>query len=108
MNLLRFLTVTIASAVLVGCGTTDPQVRAKTSQLRQGMSQGQVKRIFGEPNKVDHDDGYHHGYHPYGYYGYRGYGRGGEEIEWEYDNYDLKVTFRRGSGASWVVKEWDY
>ena len=46
--------------------------------------------------------------HRNGYYGYRGYGRGDEEIEWEYDNYDLKITFRRGSGGGWVVKEWDY
>ena len=107
MNLLRFLTVTVTCAVLAGCGTTDPQTKAKVSQLRQGMSQGQVKRIFGEPNKVEHDDGYHHGFHPYGYYGYRGYGRDGEEVEWEYDQYDLKVTFRRGS-SGWVVKEWDY
>jgi hypothetical protein len=105
MNLLRTIAVAAASAMLVGCATDEPQARAKTSQLREGMSQGQVKRIFGQPDKVDHDDGYHHGY-GIPYYGWHGRGGGEEEVTWEYRNPKLEVTFRRGSGG-WVVKEWD-
>ena len=108
MNLLRTLTVAAASAMLVGCASNDtPQNRAKVSQLREGMSQGQVSRIFGQPNRVDHDEGYRHGY-GIPYYGWRGhgYGRDEEELTWEYENPKLEVTFRRGRGG-WVVKEWD-
>lgn len=94
--------------MLVGCGTTDnPQNRAKLSQLREGMSQGQVARIFGQPNKVDRDDGYHRG-HYVPYYGWRGHGYGEEELNWEYENPKLEVTFRRSRGGGWIVKEWDY
>jgi len=109
MNLLRILTVAAASATLVGCATNDnPQARAKISQLREGMTQSQVRSIFGQPNKVDHDDGYHHGY-GVPYYGWRGhgYGDGEQELTWEYDNPNLEVTFRRGRSGGWVVKEWD-
>lgn len=107
MKLHRILTVAAASAMLVGCATTDnPQARAKTSQLREGMSQSQVARIFGQPNKVDHDDGHHHG-HYVPYYGYRSGGYGEPEITWEYNNPKLEVTFRRGSSGGWVVREWD-
>ena len=109
MNLLRILTVAAASATLVGCASSDnPQNRAKLSQLREGMSQSQVSRIFGQPNKVDHDDNYHHGY-GYGipYYGWHGHhGDGEEELTWEYNDPKLEVKFRRGRGG-WVVKEWD-
>lgn len=106
MKLHRILTVAAASAMLVGCGTTDsPQARAKVSRLREGMSQSQVARIFGQPHKVDHDDGYHHGY-GYGYGWHRGR-YDGDELTWEYENPKLEVTFRRGSSGGWVVREWD-
>ena len=110
MNLLRILTLAVASATLVGCASTDsPQARAKTSQLREGMSQGQVRSIFGQPDKVDHDDGYE-GYHRGAYipyYGWGGRGGGEPELTWEYNNPKLEVTFRRGRSGGWVVKEWD-
>jgi hypothetical protein len=107
MNLFRLIAITVASATMIGCSTTqDPQARAKIGMLREGMSQAQVKRIFGQPNKVDHDDGHHRGYHPYGYYGWRGYGRDEEEVTWEYDAYNLEVKFRRAR-SGWVVKEWE-
>jgi outer membrane protein assembly factor BamE (lipoprotein component of BamABCDE complex) len=111
MNLLRILTVAAAGATLVGCATTDsnsnPGARAKVSQLHEGMSQGQVARLFGQPNKVDHDDGdhYHGAYIPY--YGWHHRGSGGEELTWEYKNPKLEVKFRRGSSGGWVVREWD-
>jgi hypothetical protein len=108
MNLLRILTVAAVSATLVGCGTTDdPQTRAKVSQLREGMSQNQVARIFGQPSKVDHDDdGYHHGaYIPY--YGWHHSGYHGDELTWEYSHPKLEVKFRRTSSGGWVVREWD-
>lgn len=109
MNLLRILTVTAVSATLIGCASTDSgnsPARARTSQLREGMTQGQVRAIFGQPDKVDHDDGYHRGY-GVPYYGWRGYGDGEPELTWEYRNPELEVTFRRGRSGGWVVKEWD-
>ena len=101
-----------AGALITGCATTEtnnPQqakARAKVSQLREGMTPNQVKRILGNPDKVDQDEGYHHGraYVPY----YGGWGRGyhGDEMKWEYKDLKIEVEFRR-SGDGWVVKEWD-
>jgi hypothetical protein len=109
MNLLRILTLAVASATLIGCASTDSdngRARARTSQLREGMTQSQVRSIFGQPDKVDHDDGYHRGgYIPY--YGWRGGGSGEQELTWEYRNPKLEVTFRRGRSGGWVVSEWD-
>jgi hypothetical protein len=111
MKVLRFLAIATLSVTLVGCNTTQDsqsgsQTRAKVSQLRTGMSQSQVSRIFGQPDEVDHDSGYHRGaYIPY--YGWRGGGYDGEELKWEYKRYDLEVVFRRTSSGGWVVKEWD-
>ena len=111
MNLLRILTVAAVSTTLIGCHTTDPQAQAKISQLREGMSQGQVKRIFGQPNKVDHDDGHHYG-RGYGYVPYAGWHGGrdrwdGDEVTWEYNNPKVEVKFRRTNSGGWVVREWD-
>jgi len=101
------LTTAAVSVVLIGCATTnDSPARAKTAQLREGMTQGQVRSLFGPPNEVDHDDNYHRGgYIPY--YGWHGHGRGEEELKWEYRNPKMEVIFHRGRSGGWVVKEWD-
>ena len=107
----RIFSILAAGALLAGCTTTSPnspkaQARAKSAQLHEGMSQGQVERIFGHPGKVEQNDGYHHhdAYIPY--YGWHHSGSGEPEMKWEYKNLDLEVKFRR-SGSGWVVKEWD-
>jgi hypothetical protein len=108
MNPLRVLTLAVAGLTLAGCGTTDPAFRGKVSQLHEGMSQGQVTRLFGQPNEVHHHDGWHHGEAYIPYYGWHhGHDSGEPELEWEYKSPDLKVTFRRGSSGGWVVREWD-
>jgi hypothetical protein len=55
-----------------------------------------------QPNKVDHDDNYIHGYGygiPYIWLA-RPPGDGEEELTWEYNDPKLEVTFRRG--RSWM------
>lgn len=73
------------------------------------MTRGQVERLLGSPNEVDHDDGgYHHGRGYIPYYGWhRGGGYSEEELKWEYKNIDVEVKFRRNRNGEWVVKEWD-
>jgi outer membrane protein assembly factor BamE (lipoprotein component of BamABCDE complex) len=106
----RILCTFAAAAMLAGCATNNAPnnaAKARISQLREGMTQSQVRSLFGAPAKVDHDEGGYrgHGYIPY--YGWRGDRYSSEEVTWEYDNPKLEVTFRRGRSGGWVVKEWD-
>jgi hypothetical protein len=110
----RILCMLAAIALITGCATTGSTsssrgnpAKARAAQLREGMTRGQVEALLGRPTKVDHDDGRHHGHGYIPYYGWRGGGYGEEELEWEYDNIDVKVTFHRSRNGNWVVKEFD-
>jgi outer membrane protein assembly factor BamE (lipoprotein component of BamABCDE complex) len=109
----RILCMLAAVVFISGCATTGStsssggnSAKARASQLREGMTRGQVESILGAPRKVDHDDGHHHGHGYIPYYGWRRGGYGEEELEWEYDG-GVSVTFRRNHKGTWVVKEWD-
>jgi outer membrane protein assembly factor BamE (lipoprotein component of BamABCDE complex) len=105
----RILCMLAAGALFTGCATTSTNnpAKARAGQLREGMTRGQVESLLGRPTKVDHDDGHHHGHGYIPYYGWRRGGYSEEELEWEYDNINVKVTFRRDRNGNWVVKEWD-
>jgi hypothetical protein len=100
-----------AGALFTGCATTSSnpqkaQAKARAAQLHVGMTPNQVERLLGHPDKVDQDDGYHHGHAYIPYYGWHHSGYHGDEMKWEYKSSDIEVVFRR-SGDGWVVKEWD-
>ena len=67
------------------------RARRKSVQLYPGLPQREVVSLFGMPNKAEGnpDEG----------------NSSGDYLVWEYDDIDLKITFRH-TQAGWVVKTW--
>jgi hypothetical protein len=112
MNTLMKRTILLMIAIVVsGCATNHREARRKSVQLYPGLPQREVVSLFGMPNKAqgNPDEG-----NPSGDYDERRQGSGGksdfqhrteDELVWEYDKIDLKITFRHAQ-AGWVVKTW--
>jgi hypothetical protein len=101
----------IIAVVICGCATNHREARRKSVQLYPGLPQWRVVSIYGMPNKAEGnpDEG-----NPSGDYDEHHGGSGArsdfqhrteDELVWEYDNIDLKITFRH-TQAGWVVKTW--
>jgi hypothetical protein len=111
MNTLMKRTILLMIAVVVfGCAN-HREARRKSVQLYPGLPQREVVSLFGMPNKAEGnpDEG-----NPSGDYDEHHQGSGGksdfqhrteDELVWEYDDIDLKITFRH-TQAGWVVKTW--
>ena len=98
------------AVVLAGCAN-HREARRKSVQLYPGLPQRQVVSLYGMPNKAEGnpDDG-----NPSGDYAQHQEVSGGQsnfqhrtqdELVWEYEKIDLKITFRQ-TQAGWVVKTW--
>ena len=96
--------------VVFGCAD-HREARRKSVQLYPGFPQRAVVSLFGMPNKAEGnpDEG-----NPSGDYDERHQASGSksdlqhrteDELVWEYDKIDLKITFRQ-TPAGWVVKTW--
>lgn len=106
MNRTILLMMVIA---LFGCAN-HREARRKSLQLYPGLPQSSVVSLFGMPNKAEGnpDEG-----NPGDYDEHHQVSRGGsdfhhrteDELVWEYDNIDLRITFRHAQ-AGWVVKTW--
>ena len=100
-------TILVMIAVVVfGCAN-HREARRKSVQLYPGLPQREVVSLFGMPNKAegnpdegspsrDYDE--HRGRSDFQH-------RTEDELVWEYDKIDLKITFRQ-TQAGWVVKTW--
>jgi hypothetical protein len=97
------------AVVVFGCAN-HREARRKSVQLYPGLPQREVVSLFGMPNKAEGnpDEG-----NPSGDYEHH-QGSGGksdfqhrteDELVWEYDDIDLKITFRH-TQAGLVVKTW--
>ncbi len=89
----RFMkrTILLMIAVVV-CGCANHrEARRKSVQLYPGLPQRAVVSLFGMPNKAqgNPDEG----------------NPSGDYLVWEYDDVDLKITFRN-TQAGWVIKTW--
>jgi hypothetical protein len=100
----------MSTLIVFGCAN-HKEARRKSVQLYPGLPQHQVITLFGMPNKAEDnpDEG-----NPSGDYGEHHDGSGGksdfqhrteDELVWEYDRIDLRITFRQ-TQAGWVVKTW--
>ena len=87
----RTIFLMIAIAVF-GCAN-HREARRKSVQLYPGLPQRAVISLFGMPNKAEGnpDDEDQH--------------RTEDELVWEYEKIDFKITFRH-TQAGWVVKTW--
>jgi hypothetical protein len=111
MNTLIKRTILLMIAVFVfGCAN-HREARRKSVRLYPGLPQREVVGLFGMPNKAEGnpDEG-----NPSGDYDEHHQGSGDkvdfqhrteDELVWEYDDIDLKITFRQAQ-AGWVVKTW--
>ena len=95
----------MSAFVVFGCAN-HREARRKSVRLYPGLPQREVVSLYGMPNKAegnpsgDYDE--HHG-GPGGKSDFQH--RTEDELVWEYDNIDLKITFRH-TQAGWVVKTW--
>ena len=107
MRRIAFLMIAL---VVFGCAN-HKEARRKSVQLYPGLPQREVVSLFGIPNKAEGnpDEG-----NPSGDYDNRQGESGGksefqhrteDELVWEYEKIDLKITFRQ-TQAGWVVKTW--
>lgn len=96
--------------VAFGCAN-HREARRKSVQLYPGLPQGEVVSLFGMPNKAqgNPDEG-----NPSGDYDEHHEGSGSQsnfqhrtedELVWEYDKIDLRISFRHVQ-TGWVVKTW--
>ena len=111
MNTLMKHTILLMTAfVLFGCAN-HREARRKSVHLYPGLPQREVVSLYGMPNKAEGnpDEG-----NPSRDYDERRQGSGGksdfqhrteDELVWEYDKIDLKISFRN-TQAGWVVKTW--
>jgi hypothetical protein len=105
----RIILAIVALAVF-GCAN-HREARRKSVQLYPGLPQRAVASLYGMPSKAEGnpDEG-----NPSGDYDNHQEGSEGksdfqhrteDELVWEYDKIDLKITFRH-TQAGWVVKTW--
>ena len=88
----RIILLMIA-VVVAGCANHREalrEARSKSVHLYPGLPQREIVRLYGMPNKAE---------------GNPDEDRKEDELVWEYDNIDLKITFRH-TQAGWVVKTW--
>ena len=111
MNTLMKRTILLMIAIVVSGCANHREARRKSVQLYPGLPQREVVSLFGMPNKAqgNPDEG-----NPSGDYDERRQGSEGDssfqhrkedELVWEYDRIDLKITFKHNQ-AGWVVKTW--
>jgi hypothetical protein len=98
------------AVVVFGCAN-HREARRKSVQLYPGLPQREVVSLFGMPNKAEGnpDEGNPSGDYDEHHQAYVGKSdfqhRTEDELVWEYDKIDLKITFRHMQ-AGWVVKTW--
>ena len=109
----RFMKQTILlmlTVVVTGCAN-HREARRKSVHLYPGLPQREVVSLYGMPTKAEGnpDEG-----NPSGDYAEHHEGSGGrfdsqhrteDELVWDYEKIDLKITFRH-TQAGWVVKTW--
>ena len=100
----------ILAVVVAGCAN-HREARRKSVHLYPGLAQREVVALYGMPSKAEGnpDEG-----NPSGDYADHQESSGSksdfqhrteDELVWEYDKIDLKITFRHAQ-AGWVVKTW--
>jgi len=104
-------TILLMIAIFISACANHKEARRKSVQLYPGLPQREVVSLYGMPNKAQGNPDERN---PPGDYDEHREGSGGnsdfqhrteDELVWEYDNIDLKITFRN-TQAGWVVKTW--
>jgi hypothetical protein len=90
---MKRITFLMIALFAFGCAN-HREARRKSVQLYPGLPQREVISLFGMPSKAEGSSDEHDPRQTE------------NDLVWEYENIDLKITFRHTQGG-WVVKTWE-